>query len=52
MGKLRKRFNWKGRLQTVSPKAAEEDKADEVVVELKGKTSSIDLSNHMGPGLN
>ncbi|XP_034450852.1 probable ATP-dependent RNA helicase DHX37 [Hippoglossus hippoglossus] len=47
MGKLRKRHNWKGRQQTDSPQAAEEDKADEVVVELQDgdRRKGVDKSN-------
>ncbi|CAB1446310.1 unnamed protein product [Pleuronectes platessa] len=47
MGRLRKRHNWKGRLQNESQPAAEKDKADEVVVELQdgGRLKGVDKSN-------
>ncbi|XP_053276304.1 probable ATP-dependent RNA helicase DHX37 [Pleuronectes platessa] len=47
MGRLRKRHNWKGRLQNDSQPAAEKDKADEVVVELQdgGRLKGVDKSN-------
>lgn len=43
MGKLRKKHNWRGRQQSDPQQAAEEEKTD-VVVELQGKTSSINWS--------
>ncbi|XP_069379136.1 probable ATP-dependent RNA helicase DHX37 [Paralichthys olivaceus] len=47
MGKLRKKHNWKGRQQSDSQQAAEEDKTDEVVVELQdgARLKGVDESN-------
>lgn len=39
MGKLRKRYNWKGRQQNVTQKPADEEKT-EIVLELKGENKS------------
>lgn len=47
MGKLRKKHNWKGRQQRDPQQPADEEKTD-IVVELQGKTLSINWSNCYG----